>query len=197
MDVVEIIGASIGLLYLFLEYKANVWLWPVGIVMSAFYVVIYATGRFYADAALNVYYIFANIYGLAVWTFRKRTGGAAGNTATDELTISRTPKKKILPLAVSAGLLWLAIYLVLGKFTDSPVPVGDAFTTSLSIVAMWMLAHKYLEQWLLWIVVDVVSVALYFWKGLYPTAVLYIVYVVVAVMGYISWKRQYVNSRAE
>ena len=79
---------------------------------------------------------------------------------------------------------------ILKTLTDSPIPLGDAFTTAASIVAMWMLAQKYLEQWLLWIVVNVVSTALYFWKGLYPTGMLFIVYVVVAVLGYFRWKKE-------
>ena len=83
----------------------------------------------------------------------------------------------------------MLLFLILRNFTDSPVPLGDAFTTSLSIVAMWMLSRKYLEQWLFWVVVNVVCVALYFWKGLYPTAILYTVYVIVAVLGYFRWKR--------
>ena len=184
----EIVGAAIGLIYLFLEYKANVWLWPAGIVMSLFYVVIFFHGKFYADAAVYLYYIGANTYGLMKWT-RSRRKRPDGNTATDELPITHTPKRQLLPLAAAAIVLWGLLYWVLSTFTDSPVPLGDAFTTALSIVAMWMLAQKYLEQWLLWIVVNLVSTALYFWKGLYPTGVLFIFYVIVAVMGYFRWKR--------
>ena len=186
--IIEIVGAVIGLAYLILEYKANVWLWPVGIVMSVFYVIIYVTGGFYADAALQVYYIGANAYGLFVWTAAKR--GKSDERPTDELEISNTPKRLFLPLSLAAAGLWLLIFLILYFFTDSPVPVGDAFTTALSIVAMWMLSRKYLEQWLLWIVVDVTCVALYLWKGLYPTAILYIVYVAVATLGYFRWKKE-------
>lgn len=189
-NAIEITGAVIGLLYLFLEYKANVWLWPVGILMSAFYVIIYVTGKFYADAALQVYFIGANLYGLLKWTASRRRGTKDTEPTTEELNICRTPKRQWLPLMLVALGLWLLIFMILRSFTDSPVPLGDAFTTSLSIVAMWMLSRKYLEQWLLWVVVNAVCVALYFWKGLYPTAVLYSVYVVVAVLGYFRWKKE-------
>ncbi len=197
MDIIEIIGALIGLAYLVLEYKANVWLWPVGIVMSLFYVVIYINGKFYADAGLQIYYICANIYGLALWTYKKHHKTEEIESKKENFAISKTPKKRIFPIAAVALALWAGFYFILKSFTDSPVPVGDAFTTSLSIVATWMLAQKYVEQWILWIVVDVISVTLYFWKGLYPTAILYVVYVVVATMGYFNWRKQMKQEQLE
>ena len=186
--IIEIIGAVIGLTYLFLEYKAKVWLWPVGILMSLFYVVIFFHGKFYADAAIYLYYIGANAYGLFQWT-QSRNKTLEENGTTTELAITHVPAKRILPLVEITFVLWILLYVILKTVTDSPVPLGDAFTTSVSIVAMWMLAQKYLEQWLLWIVVNIVSTILYFWKGLYPTGVLFIVYVVVAVLGYFRWKK--------
>lgn len=186
MDTIEIIGACIGLLYLYLEYKANVWLWPVGILMSLFYVVIFFHGKFYADAAVYLYYIGANVYGLAAWLRSSRRQ----QDSSASFPIIHTPKKQILPLALVSVALWLVIFLILKNFTDSPIPWGDAFTTSLSIVAMWMLAKKQLEQWLLWVVVNAVSLCLYVWKGLYPTAVLFAFYTAVAVMGYFKWKKE-------
>ena len=190
--IIEIIGAVIGLIYLYLEYKANVWLWPMGIVMSIFYVVIFFHGKFYADAAIYLYYIGANAYGLFLWT-RSRKKPIEETGTTTELAITHVPAKRILPLAAVTVVLWMILYGILKTFTDSPIPLGDAFTTAVSIVAMWMLAQKYLEQWLLWIVVNVVSTALYFWKGLYPTGVLFIVYVVVAVLGYFRWKKEMIQ----
>ena len=186
MNAIEIIGACIGLLYLYLEYKANVWLWPVGIVMSLLYVVIFFHGKFYADAAVYLYYIGANIYGWAVWL---RSSGSQQDSSASA-PIIHTPKKQILPLALVSAALWVIIFLLLHNFTDSPVPWGDAFTTSLSIVAMWMLAQKQVEQWLLWVVVNAVSMCLYLWKGLYPTAVLFVFYTTVAVLGYFRWKKE-------
>jgi nicotinamide mononucleotide transporter len=187
--IIEIIGAVIGLTYLFLEYKANVWLWPVGILMSVFYVVIFFHGKFYADAAVYLYYIGANTYGLFQWT-RTRKQTLEGNGIKQELAITHVPAKRILPLVAITVVLWMILYGILKTVTDSPVPLGDAFTTAVSIVAMWMLAQKYLEQWLLWVVVNIVSTALYFWKGLYPTGILFIVYVIVAVLGYFRWKKE-------
>jgi nicotinamide mononucleotide transporter len=185
--IIEIIGTIIGLTYLFLEYKGTVWLWPVGILMSLFYVVIFFHGKFYADAALYLYYIGANTYGLVKWTSSRKQTAVVAETA--EMPITHVPKRQILPLVLASIALWGLFYWILSTYTDSPIPLGDAFTTSLSIVAMWMLAQKYLEQWLLWIIVNIVSTILYFWKGLYPTGVLFIVYVIVAVLGYFKWRK--------
>lgn len=187
--IIEIIGAVIGLTYLYLEYKANVWLWPVGILMSLFYVFIFFQGKFYADAAIYLYYIGANTYGWLVWTRSRRHAEIADATKEDDMPITHVPAKQILPLTLVFVALWMALYWILSAFTDSAVPLGDAFTTSLSIVAMWMLAKKYLEQWILWIVINIVSTILYFWKGLYPTGILFIVYVIVAILGYFRWKK--------
>ena len=188
--IIEIIGAVIGLTYLFLEYKANVWLWPVGILMSLFYVFIFFHGKFYADAAVYLYYIGANTYGLLKWTQSRRQRLLADNSSVEELVITHVPAKRILPIAAVTVVLWAFLYWILSTLTDSPVPVEDAFTTALSIVAMWMLAQKYLEQWILWIVVNIVSTILYFWKGLYPTGILFIVYVIVAILGYFRWRKE-------
>ncbi len=190
--IIEITGAVIGLIYLYLEYKANVWLWPVGIVMSIFYVVIFFHGKFYADAAVYLYYIGANAYGLFQWT-RSRKKPLEETGGTTDLPITHVPAKRILPLAAITFTLWMILYLILRTVTDSPIPLGDAFTTAVSIVATWMLAQKYLEQWMLWIVVNIVSTILYFWKGLYPTGILFIVYVIVAVFGYFRWKKEMVK----
>lgn len=177
----EIIGAVIGLLYLYLEYKANKWLWPVGVLMPIVYVWIFFHSKFYADMGIYVYYFFVSIYGWIKWT--KNTHDQA------ELPISHTPKKFILPLSLITLAVFAVIAFILIRFTDSPVPIGDSFTTALSIVAMWLLAHKYVEQWWLWFVVNIISCGLYVWKGLYPTSILFAIYSVISVFGYFKWKR--------
>ncbi|OJV86651.1 MAG: hypothetical protein BGO34_03995 [Bacteroidia bacterium 44-10] len=181
MQTIEIIGAIIGLLYLYLEYKANKWLWPVGVLMPVVYVWIFFQSKFYADMGINVYYFFASIYGWARWTKHQTEG--------DELPISHTPRRYILPLSVIGTALFAIIAFILIRFTDSPVPYGDSFTTALSILGMWMLAQKYVEQWWFWFVVNIISCGLYVWKGLYPTSILFAIYSVISVFGYFKWKR--------
>ncbi len=182
MQTIEIIGAVIGLAYLYLEYKANIWLWPVGVLMPLVYGYIFYHSKFYADMGINVYYFFASIYGWLQWSKNK-------SQQLPEANITYTPKHLYVRLSVIFIILFTTITFILIKFTDSPVPFGDGFTTALSIVAMWMLAKKYIEQWLLWIVVNVVSFILFFWKGLYPTAILFIVYSIIPIFGYLKWKK--------
>ena len=181
IDPLEFVGLIIGLLYLYLEYKANIWLWPVGVIMPLVYIVIFCQSKFYADMGIYVYYFFASIYGWYIWSKSIKKA--------DEVLISQLPIKYLSKMIALFVIIFAAITFVLIRFTDSPVPYGDSLTTTLSIIAMWMLAHKYIEQWLLWIVVNVVSTGLYFWKGLDTTAVLFIVYSIIPIFGYFKWKR--------
>lgn len=189
MEYIEIAGAVIGLLYLYLEYRASVYLWPVGVIMPLFYIYIFFVSRFYADMGINIYYLFASIYGWIRWN----------KSASQEqsLAISHMPFRYWSIALLALSILFAVIAWILIRFTDSPVPFGDSFTTALSIVAMWMLANKYIEQWGLWIIVNVVSCALYAWKGLYPTALLYVVYSIVPVFGYFKWKQLMLSEQKE
>ena len=176
----EVAGAVIGLVYLWLEYRASVWLWAAGVVMPAIYILVYADAGFYADMGINIYYLLAGIYGWVLWRYRKGENG-------EELPITRTPRRLITPLALLGVVSWAVILFVLQRYTDSTVALGDSFTTAASIVALYMLARKHAEQWLVWIVVDVVCCWLYIAKGLYPTAALYGLYAVLAIFGYRKW----------
>jgi nicotinamide mononucleotide transporter len=187
VTVIEILGAVVGLLYLRLEYRASIWLWPAGIVMPAFYIYIFFVGKFYADAWTNVYYLFASAYGWIRW--------ASTRTVTGAVTVATLPRPLRLPLALAGAGLFGIIAYILYRYTDSPVPAGDAFTTALSITAMWLLAHQYAEQWLLWVAVNAVSTGLYLTRGLYPTAALFLVYTVVSVFGYIKWRKMAKQNR--
>ncbi len=182
MNYLEIIGTAIGVVYLYLEYKASAWLWVASIAMPAVYLAVYYEAGLYADFGISIYYILASVYGLVCWLKGAHTGSRP-------LPISHTPKSLYLPLTIISAAIFAAIGLILSRFTDSTVPWADAFTTSLSIVALWMLARKYVGQWLVWIVVDVASSALYVYKGLWFTAALYLAYAVIAVFGYRKWKR--------
>lgn len=177
----ELIGLIIGLLYLLLEYKANIWLWPVGVIMPIVYIIIFYQNKFYADMTFNVYYLFASIYGWYIW--------AKSLDKTDQGLISHLPKKYIVGLSAIFVAIFAAIAFLLINFTDSEVPYGDSFTTTLSILAMWMLAHKYIEQWLLWIVVNAVTAVLYHNKELNITVILFVVNFFVSILGYVKWKK--------
>ncbi len=184
MSVLEIIGVAVGVIYLYFEWRASIWLWAASIVMPAIYIFVYFESGFYADMAMNGYYLGASIYGWLYWTI--------GRKKENKLPITHIPRQKIVPLIAIGVVLWGAIWLALVRFTDSTVPIGDAFTTAASVVAMWALSRKYAEQWLIWLAVDVVCTALYLYKGLYPTAVLYGAYSVIALFGYFKWRKEVV-----
>jgi nicotinamide mononucleotide transporter len=181
--VLQIVGTLLGLLYLWLEYKANIWLWIVGAIMPMVHGVLYLNSGIYADAAMQLYYVVAGIYGLCVWL--------RGTKRTEKVVnIQYTPTKWIIPLVVVYAVLHVAMYYLLSEFTDSRVPFFDSMSTALSIVAMWMLSRKLVEQWLVWLVVDMISVGLYLYKGIPITAMLYTLYCALAIAGYMRWRRQ-------
>ena len=181
MTTIEIIGALISLLYLRLEYKANIWFWVVGLITPIIYIYIFFTSKLYAVMGINVYYLFASAYGWYCW---KRHG-----TVESGIRIIRIPLRLLWKLSGIFAALFAFIAWILISCTDSPVPYADALTTALSVVAMWMLAKKYAEQWLVWFVVNAISAGLYFWRDLVPTSMLFIIFAVVSVFGYLRWKK--------
>ncbi len=186
--ILEVIGVVVGLIYLWLEYKASLYLWIAGIVMPAIYIVVYYQAGLYADCGIQVYYLLAAVYGLALWLLGRKAVGGNDSAGIRQLDLSgQRDKGLIVRLGVISLLLTVAIAQVLIFFTDSTVPWLDSLTTSLSIVAMWLLAKKYAEQWVLWIVVDVISAGLYVYKELYFTAGLYALYALIALLGYRKW----------
>lgn len=177
----QIVGTLLGLLYLWLEYKANIWVWIVGAIMPLVHGLLYLTSGIYADAAMQLYYVAAGIYGLVVWRRAPRRSGDG--------VIKHTPRDWYLNLVVAYAFFHAELYIFLVEFTDSTVPFFDSMSTSLCMVAMWMLSRKLVEQWLVWLVVDMISVGLYLYKGLPITAALYMFYCVLAVLGYLRWRR--------
>ena len=181
--ILEIIGTIVGLVYLWLEYRASIYLWIASIIMPAIYIFVYYEAGLYADFGINIYYLGAAVYGWMVWKFGHKPH------EQKEFPITHMPKRNWLKAGVVFLVAQFLIAGVLINYTDSNVPWWDAFTTALSIIGMWMLARKYLEQWLVWIVVDVVCVGLYIYKDLYFTAGLYALYVVIGVFGWLNWKK--------
>lgn len=186
--ILEILGFCVGLLYLWWEYHADSRLWLASVVMPAISMWIYLGKGLYADFAINIYYLLIAVYGWMAWTRRRHAGVPAAEVPkAPSLPITHVRGRMLAACTAVFALLWGAMYAGLHFLTDSTVPLADAFTTSLSIVAMWMLARKYVEQWLAWIAVDAVSTGLYVYKGIYFYAVLYALYTLIAVAGYRKW----------
>ena len=180
----DILTTILGLIYIWLEYRASIWLWLLGIIMPALDIYLYWSHGLYGDAGMACYYMVAAIYGLAIWKFKKT------RKKHKELPIIHMPRRQYLPAIVCFLLSWGAIYYILIRYTNSTVPVLDSFTNALSFIGMWALARKYLEQWFFWIVVDAVCCVLYVQKGIPFKAGLYGLYVAIAVAGYFKWKQQ-------
>lgn len=179
---IELLGTLVGALYLYWEYKASHRVWYAGVVMPALSLWVYWRVGLYADFGINVYYLFAAFYGLWAWERDK------GNQQYAPIT--SMPVKECWFMGTLFVVCYSLIGWVLTRYTPSTVPWWDAFTTALSVVGLWMLARKWVEQWLPWIIVDIVSAGLYIYKGIYFFAVLYSVYTIVAVMGYFAWKKK-------
>jgi nicotinamide mononucleotide transporter len=191
---IEVFGAVTGIIYVFLEIRQTIWLWPVGIITSAVYIWVFFTSKFYADMSLQGYYLVISILGWYWWA--KGTGQSAQGTRNNEaeeenetLQVTRLKLRTGVILSIVFILIYAIMWLVLTRLTDSPVPVRDSFITSLSIVATWMLARKIYEHWFLWIVVNFVSAVLFLTRGLYPTVILYIVYGIMSFAGLVAWKK--------
>lgn len=192
MNYLEISGVAIGLLYLYLEYHANVWLWIVGVIMPAIYIFVYYDAGLYADMWISVYYILASVYGLIVWIRKHSASGQTPQGVAEKESaqgIKSMPRRYYLWIGLIIMALTLGIGMALSRLTDSTVPWADGFTTALSIVAMWMLAKKYTQQWLMWIAADLASSALYIYKDLWLTSGLYLLYAIIAYFGYKRWKK--------
>lgn len=183
----DVAGAVLGITYVILEYRASIWLWAVSIIMPIVHGLLYYNKGLYADFGMEFYYVAAAIYGYACWRWGNK------DKESKHVPITHYKRSHILPSIIVGVALWAALYWFLTTCTDSRVPILDSFTTALSAVALWALAKKYVEQWLLWLVVDAVCFGLYIYKGIPFTACLYGFYTVMAVAGYLKWKKMVVN----
>lgn len=185
INLLEILAAIVGLIYLILEYKASAWLWLFGVISPILYVYEFYINGVYANMAIQIYYVIACIYGIIVWK-----GMIAKSQNNEEPSIGSMPRRYVFPTIIITLTLCITIPLVLKLYTDSTVWLFDGISTALSIVGMWMLAKKYYQQWILWIIVEPIVIATSLQAEMYATALLYVVYTVIAIMGYIKWKKE-------
>ncbi len=188
--IIEGLGVITALIYLYFSIRQKIWLWPFGILTSAFYIFVFFNSRLYADMGLQAYYLLISFYGWYFWL----TGGKKQNAK--RLKVSFLSRKLGLTLLLITFIIyWLLVWVLnvlptLLEILPSDLLYWDAFTTAASIVATWMLTRKIIEQWLIWIVVDLVSMGLYIYKGLYLTSGLFLVYALLAIYGYYEWKKE-------
>jgi nicotinamide mononucleotide transporter len=177
--VIEWIGALAGLVCVYLVARASIWNWPISIVNTVLYFVVFLRARLYADAILQIVFTVLGVYGWWSW----RYGGAQ----RAELPVRRATRVQIVAASAAALLATALCALFLARKTDSPVPIWDSSVLALSLVATWAQARKLVESWWVWILVDVISVPLYVTRELYPTAVLYTLFLILCVLGLRHW----------
>ena len=179
---IEIIAVLCGLVNVTLIIRRSIWNYPFGFVMVVLYAIVFYEYQLYSDALLQVYFFFMQIYGLANWS--RNLEEAGGRIVVEALPAAR--------FAVYLGLTvagWLVLSGAMARFTDASYPFWDGAIAALSVLAQYMLARRYLESWYLWIAVDVLAIGLFTVKGLEPTAALYGVFLVLAVLGLLEWRR--------
>ena len=190
----DMLTTALGLAYIILEYHASIWLWAVGFAMQSLGIVLYYQKGLYADCGMEFYYLAMTVYGWWNW-MRKKPDSVQDHQSV--VSITHFPIRAALVWLFITLVAWTALYTFLVTCTDSRVPLADSFTTALSFVGIWALARKYLEQWLIWIVVDVVTCCLYFYKDIPFKASLYGLYVIIAVAGYYKWRRMMKNDSSQ
>src|SRR5688572_6898287 len=179
----EGIAAAFGVVSVFLSTRQNIWSWPTAIVNVALYTVVFYNGRLYGQMGLQTVYLVLSIYGWYQWLH--------GGEQKTELRVSRASPRLLGILAGLNVVAWIALAALLRR-TDAALPWLDALLTTTSLIAQWMMTRKILENWILWIVVDIVYVPMFLSQRLYATSLLYAAFLVLAVMGFVEWRRSIV-----
>ncbi|MBN1911163.1 MAG: nicotinamide mononucleotide transporter [Pirellulales bacterium] len=181
MDWIEATAVFFGLLCVWLTVRQNILCWPTGLVQVVLYLVIFYRVKLYSDLILHVIYVVLQVYGWYHWLH--------GGKDRNNLPVSRLGKTATLVwsvIGISGTVVW---GYTMASLTDAAIPYGDAFTTVTSLIAQWLMARKRLESWLFWIAVDVIAIGIYFQKDLLLTSGLYTVFLVLATLGYITWRK--------
>lgn len=171
-----------AMVYVILAAIENVWCWLFGILSSAFSVYLCFAGHLFLESGLNVFYVVIGIYGWYQWLY--------GSKEKTEAAIFSYSFQKNLYLTGIGILIWAPVGLIAQKYSTQVMPFMDAFITAFSIIATWMTAKKIIENWLYWVMIDGLAVILYAYRGFYLISLLYIIYTIIALAGYFSWRKK-------
>jgi nicotinamide mononucleotide transporter len=183
----DLIASFFGLIYILLATKQNNWCWPAAIISSTVYVFVFVFSKLYFDAILNFYYVAIAFYGFYNW---KKISNSK------EAKVSFSSKKFTSIWIAICAITSIALGYFAQKFTDAEFAYADAFTTIFSFYATWLITQKRIENWLFWIIINVVAIFMYYLKGLNFTVGLFTVYLVFAVYGFFTWRKEYLTLRA-
>jgi len=178
----EALGASTGAVCVWLAAVSDPWTWPIGIANNLLYLVVFWGSGLYADAGLQLVYAAISVYGIARWR--------SGRGAAPVRPVTRGGAVELGATAAAVVAAGFGLWLLLDRATDSQVPAWDGTTTAMSLGAQWLMSRRVLENWWLWIAVDLVYVPLYLWKGLQVTAGLYAVFLLLCLLGLADWRRE-------
>jgi nicotinamide mononucleotide transporter len=185
-NTIEILAVSSGLIYVYYTIKEKNILWFFGIISSALFVWIFIDSRIYAYGLLYVYYVLIGIYGWYNW--------AKGSSDKEPLKVQKASGRFLFGCIAATILIAIPVFFILKAFTDSDMAFLDALLTAGGMVATWMLTQKILDQWLFWIVIDLLSFGVMIYKDLFPSALLFLVYTLLAIKGYFEWKKELSHS---
>jgi nicotinamide mononucleotide transporter len=188
-SLLEWIAVLTGLGSVWYSVKENIWVYPIGMISVAIYMHLAFTYQLYADMGVNGYYFLMSIYGWYQWLQPEEKKPFKPITKNDGVYWIRS--------LLFFGISWITLYTILVNFTDSDVPFWDSLTTSFAIVGMWLMAEKKLEHWLFWIATDLVSIPLYFYKGLVLTSGQFLIFTLLAWSGWIRWNREWTKLQQE
>jgi nicotinamide mononucleotide transporter len=177
----ELIGTVTGIAGVWLAARENMWTWPVGLISVTMQVIVFLQARLYADMGLNLFYAVTSIYGWYYWLH--------GGDQRVELPVSRVGWKELSLLCLAGAVFTFGLGYLLENFTDADLSYIDSATTGVSLVGYWLLARKYIENWVVWIVVDSAYVGVYYYKGLYLFSGMFFLFLILAAYGYLAWKK--------
>ncbi|MBL4682117.1 MAG: nicotinamide mononucleotide transporter [Pseudomonadales bacterium] len=187
----ELIGFISGLLCVWLLIRQSIWTWPIGLVYTLVSLFVFFEAKLYSEFGLHIYYAVMNAYG---WYYWSRVGAAETGEGKTSVPVTSV-NIKTLYLLIGITLVSIpALAALMSHFTDADMVYADATITILSFVAMWMTARKFIESWYVWLLVDVIATVVYVIKGIELYAVLYCVYIVMAVMGWAAWRKTLTKS---
>lgn len=181
----EWIGALTGIYCVYLAAKQNIWNWPVAIISVLAYTIVFYKSQLYGDAGLQIYFLGTCIYGWYFWIKKKERL---------EKPVTSLSGKECFWIIIVTLILSLLLGLFLKNYTPTNVPYIDGFCTAVSFVAQILMTRKVLQNWALWIFVDICYVPLYIYKNLYVTAILYMILLVLAWLGHVDWQKEYKKS---
>ena len=189
VSALELVAFVLALVMVVLNMRINALAWPLAIVSSLLYFALFWNSRLYGDASLQIFFVVVAGWGWWQWL---RGTDASGHA----LAVRRLGPRGRIAALLTLAIAWPAVALFLGRFTDSDVPWWDAFPTAASILGQWLLGRKYVENWPTWIAVNVAATALFAYKGLWLTVVLYAIFVVLSCVGWRAWQRLIAEPRA-